>query len=60
MYNLLHRCILLCVYICVHNVECVHMVYSVLITVSMPNSTLCTLSMYGILHIVICIVFKLL
>ncbi len=28
MYNLLHLCIL-CVYICVHNVECVHTVYNV-------------------------------
>ncbi len=29
MYNLLHRCTLLCMYICVHNVECVHTVYNV-------------------------------
>ncbi len=29
MYNLLPLCILLCVYICVHNVECVHTVYNV-------------------------------
>ncbi len=29
MYNLLHLCILLCMYICVHNVECVHTVYNV-------------------------------
>ncbi len=29
MYNLLHHCTLLCMYICVHNVECVHTVYNV-------------------------------
>ncbi len=29
MYNLLHLCILLCMYICVHNVDCVHTVYNV-------------------------------
>ncbi len=52
-----------CVYICVQNAECVHIrcvLITVLITVSMSNSTLCVRSIWMcILHIVCCIIFDL-